>query len=76
MRYHVINRKTELLRAGVTQQSVADTLGVSLGLVCKVVAGQRTTGPMARRVMAEIARRTRRSVDDLWPERPVVGRAA
>ena len=49
------DRKAALYRSGRTNKQVAEALGVSPELVAKVMAGERTTGPDARRVMAFLA---------------------
>lgn len=49
------DRKAALYRSGRTSKQVADALEVSPELVAKVMAGDRTTGPDARRVMAYLA---------------------
>lgn len=49
------DRKAALYRSGKTGKQIADELGVSPELVSAVIAGRRTEGPDARRVMAHLA---------------------
>jgi transcriptional regulator with XRE-family HTH domain len=59
--------KILLLRAGITQTSIAKKLGVTLGFVNQIVNGQRHT----KRVRMAIARAVGKRIEDLWPSRPV-----
>ena len=55
-----------LLRAHVTQTSIARELGVTLGFVNQIIMGRRNT----MRVREAIAKAVGRRVEDLWPSEP------
>lgn len=67
MLYTTVDRKIALTKAGVVPADVARDLGVSETLVSLVVAGKRTTGPAARRVMDRLASLTGVPVNVLFP---------
>lgn len=58
--------KILLLRAGITQTSISQNLGVTLGFVNQIITGRRHT----RRVREAIAKAVGRRVDELWPPEP------
>ena len=62
-----IEIKILLLRAGVTQTSIANKLGVTLGFVNQNINGQRAT----KRVRKAIAKAAGKRIEDLWPSGPI-----
>ena len=62
-------RKMAMARVGLTGAAVANALSISEGAVSQVVNGNLLARPAAARIMAYVADRLGRTVDDLWPER-------
>jgi len=62
-----VDIKILLLRAGVTQTSIARKLRVSLGFVNQNINGQRAT----KRVRKAIAKAAGKRIEDLWPSGPI-----
>lgn len=71
MPFSAADRKAELVRAGVTQQSVADACGVDFTFVSHVIAGRKSRSDKAQKVMAYVAGRLGCPVDEVFPP-PVV----
>ena len=61
------DRKAALYRSGKTGKQIADDLGVSPELVSAVLAGRRTDGPDARRVMAHLAELFGVPLEEVFP---------
>jgi transcriptional regulator with XRE-family HTH domain len=59
-----IDLRILLLKAGVSQASIAKKLGVTLGFVNQIVYGRRST----KRVRMAIARAVGKRAEDLWPD--------
>lgn len=61
------DRKAALYRSGKTGKQIADDLQVSPELVSAVLAGRRTDGPDARRVMTYMAELFGVPLDEVFP---------
>lgn len=59
--------KILLLRAGVTQSSIAKKIGVTPPFVNQIIKGQRPTGRVRRAIAEAVGKR----VEELWPSRPI-----
>jgi transcriptional regulator with XRE-family HTH domain len=58
--------KILLLRAGITQASIAKKIGVTLPFVNQIIKGQRSTGRVRRAIAKAVGKR----VEELWPSGP------
>ncbi len=62
-----IEIKILLIRAGVSQSSIARKLHVTVGFVNQIITGRRHT----KRVRMAIAKAVGRRVEELWPSGPI-----
>jgi transcriptional regulator with XRE-family HTH domain len=61
-------RKAQLMMVGRTQQEIADACGVDHSLVSRVLAGTRTGGPKAQRVMKHVAALLNAPLHEVFPD--------
>lgn len=67
MPFSRVDRKTALLRSGVTQVQIAEACEVDITLVCHVMAGRRWTSPGSLKVMRYVAEKFGAPVSEVFP---------
>lgn len=63
-----MDRKLELIRAGIEQVTLVEELGVSSAMVSRVVAGKYLASPRGQRIARAIAAKLKRPLLEVFPE--------